>query len=62
MHELKPCPNCGGEGKLTPYVDKWDGRQYGYQVICKNCGACTYICACEKPAVDDWNIGYLIVR
>ena len=27
---LKPCLNCGGEGKLTPYIDKWDGQQYGY--------------------------------
>ena len=27
MIELESCPNCGGKGKLTPYVDKWGGQQ-----------------------------------
>ena len=62
LSALKPCPNCGCEGKLTPYINKWDGQQYGYYVECETCGARTYVCACETPAVDDWNTGYLIVR
>ena len=27
MTKLKSCPNCGGKGKITPYVDKWNEQQ-----------------------------------
>ena len=59
---LKPCPNCGGIGKITPYIDKWDDCICGYQVVCESCGARTYVCACETPAICDWNSGYFVVR
>lgn len=59
---LKPCPKCGGEGKLTPYVDKYDGQLVGYRVRCETCGARTYVCSCETPAICDWNTGYVITR
>lgn len=59
---LKPCPNCGGKGKITPYIDKFDGRICGYYVVCEACGSRTYVCACEFPAACDWNSGYLMMR
>ncbi len=62
MIELEPCPNCGGIGKITPYIDKWDGQLIGYRVICESCGTCTYVCACEYSAICDWNTGYAIMR
>ncbi len=62
MIELNACPNCGSEGKLTPYVDRYDGSLIGYRVICETCGACTHVCACEYPAICDWNLGYVITR
>lgn len=60
--KLKPCKNCGGKGKITPYIIEWDNSICGCYVECESCGATTYVCECEKPAVDDWNDGYVKMR
>ena len=60
MQKLKACCNCGGIGKLKSY--RSDGIHWGYYVSCENCGTHTYLCACERPAVEDWNQGYTLRR
>ena len=52
MHDLKPCPFCGGKdsGILTT---SYDG--YWFAVFCENCMAQTRKCRQEKDAVEAWN-------
>jgi hypothetical protein len=58
--ELKPCPFCGGKGKVS-YKDYrfggWNGksdsrRKYRVQVICNRCRAR------GKPIITDWIVNY----
>ena len=58
MAELKPCPFCGGKGRISfkdKYWGGWNGRgdhrkSYGVQVICKKCYSR------GKPILTDWLI------
>ena len=58
--ELKPCPFCGGKGKVS-YKDYrfggWNGksdsrRKYRVQVICNRCRAR------GKPIITDWIVNF----
>lgn len=60
MRELKPCPFCGGNGKVS-YKDYrfggWNGksdirRKYRVQVICNKCRAR------GKPIITDWIVNF----
>lgn len=49
MTELKPCPFCGGEAKLTePYMNI-------YVISCGNCGVGSAIYTNSEQAIEAWN-------
>lgn len=60
MAELKPCPFCGGNGKVSYKgyrIGSWNGRsecrrKYRIQVICNKCRAR------GKPIITDWIVNY----
>ena len=55
-NELKPCPFCGGKGRVSfkdKYWGGWNGRgdhqkAYGVQIICNKCHSR------GKPITTDW--------
>lgn len=49
MAELKSCPFCGGEAKLTKYKDGVP------LVVCSKCMAHTCLCFSVEEAVERWN-------
>ena len=51
--ELKPCPFCGCEARLTQY---FPGRNYSVQ--CSVCGAATLHYTNEVDAARAWNRRY----
>ena len=46
MTELKPCPFCGGEAKLS---------SNGKEVVCLGCEALGPFCDTEAEAIEAWN-------
>lgn len=58
MAELKPCPFCGGKGRLIkrPFSE-WSGKgPYDFTVYCYDCGAgVRHSFPKEKEAVEAWN-------
>lgn len=58
--ELKPCPFCGGKGKVSFKDYRFGGyngksdirRKYRVQVICNKCRAR------GKPIITDWIVNY----
>lgn len=54
MVKLKPCPFCGGKGKVI----KWH-RQDKFFVVCQVCGASVGNASdCRKVAIQVWNTRY----
>lgn len=52
--ELKPCPFCGGEARLT-FRSYPDGERY--RVECADCGATTWPRIVDgKKAIKQWNM------
>ncbi len=45
-HMFKPCPFCGGQGRIT-------GRRY-IRVVCKKCGAETGVHELTSSAIAAW--------
>lgn len=53
MSELKPCPFCGGEARITFISFPFGNR---YHVCCSDCGATTGpLVASPKNAEKAWN-------
>ena len=48
---LKPCPKCGHEAHNDHAHD------FGWQIICDNCGCTTYGYEYPEEAIDAWNAG-----
>lgn len=59
MEELKPCPFCGGEAKLTGYSSAQSMKKYGnkiHWVICANkCKASGYEHDTKEKIIKAWN-------
>ena len=53
MSELKPCPFCGGEAKLSEIVDLCYRK---FAVECKKCGASTNGFLSRTTPSKAWNI------
>lgn len=54
MHEIKPCPHCGGEAIMYANYSK---RTSSYMIFikCGICGSCGKTTAQkEDPEIDDW--------
>lgn len=47
--DLKRCPFCGGEAKITRPLAE------GAEVCCKTCRATTWMCYPEERAIKRWN-------
>ncbi|MBR5874833.1 MAG: Lar family restriction alleviation protein [Oscillospiraceae bacterium] len=50
--ELLPCPFCGGEAEMFPMNIK---PQYGYWVVCSNCGAEQPQYKTKEESIKAWN-------
>ena len=49
-NELKPCPFCGGEARLS------EDKDYQiYSVVCSECDAATNNYGIKQDAIDAWN-------
>lgn len=63
MGELKPCPFCGGTGKLLHLqkVYHFDADNYiewsEWKVECENCGAETSEAGAPELVIEAWNRG-----
>lgn len=60
MEELKPCPFCGGKGKIIHTKSGFDGRGMS-AVICEICGAksenypISFNYSSDEKAIGAWN-------
>ena len=55
MSELKPCPFCGGKGRLKSYISgKWKKKAF-YYAECSVCGVRTALSYVLGEAVEAWN-------
>lgn len=56
-NELKPCPFCGGEAKLTivPWCFKSGSSSSGWFVKCLNCDVSQPAYMSDHDAVEAWN-------
>lgn len=62
MIELKPCPFCGGTGRLDIYIsplwqtkEGWvDSKRMRY-IGCEDCGCRTFYFETAEDAVKAWN-------
>lgn len=50
--EIKPCPFCGGEGRLEETIM---GRPIEYFIGCRNCGIETRLFKTSEEALEFWN-------
>ena len=58
MNELKPCPFCGGEGKVKPFTSRkllLIKQITVYEVTCISCDCRTPLCYTPEIAKDRWN-------
>jgi hypothetical protein len=62
MKQLKPCPRCGGEGRLElidaiETIDCVELKMAAWHVACRNkgCGCETEACRTTGKAIGQWN-------
>ena len=55
--ELKPCPFCGGEARIKPFVSKrlFTKGMKVYEVQCTSCDCRTPLCYTSEVAEMRWN-------
>lgn len=55
MYQLKPCPNCGGVGRLTYKVKRGGGSRRYYVECVFGCWTATKKYPDPEEAVEEWN-------